>query len=706
MKIQKKGIGGAMLFLFVLAAPVFLTAAKSAPHNFLLITIDTLRADRLSCYDDRFADTPNIDTLAAKGLIFRRAFAHTPTTLPSHASILTGSTPLYHGIHENSQFILKEKYLTLAEHLQSAGYSTGAFVGAFPLDSRFGLNQGFDVYNDNYGSHGTQTFAYVERRAEIVVEQALAWLQQQSGPWFLWIHVYDPHQRYDPPEPFKSRYPSRPYEGEVAYVDTCLGKVFDYLDEAGMFGRTFIALTSDHGESLGDHGEKTHGYFAYNATLHVPLILVFPAVKPGRTDEYACHSDIFPTACDILGLDTPGEVQGVSLIPAARGKKLPERPIYFESLYPYYSRDWAPLRGIFAGKHKFIDLPIKELYDLNADFGELDNISSMGNYGKFAKSLHEYIQKNSAAEENSGSRTADPDMLRKLRSLGYLAGGSGSASRKSYTADDDLKTLLPLQAKLMDSMRAYDRADYAAAEKLLLEIKTERKDLTQAYAYLSEVYKQKGDMVSAVAVLEEGCRNNPEHYQLLQSLGITLVEAGESSRAIVILEQGLDIVDYDPELWNYLGVAHWHLGRYEEAETAYKKALQRDANYPVVYNNLGALYLSRSLKHKSSPDLRKAIENYTHAIELDPEYAEAYNGLGTAWGQAGRMKEAVSCWEKALSFEPGRPDSLFNLGLAYRAIGEKDNALDYLLHYKKIHYHHLALDEQKKLDGLLAELQR
>jgi arylsulfatase A-like enzyme/Flp pilus assembly protein TadD len=703
---KKKEIAAAVLFLLVMASPVFMTAAKSASYNFLLITIDTLRADRLSCYDDRFADTPNIDALAAKGLIFTRAFAHTPTTLPSHASILTGATPLYHGIHENSQFILTEKYLTLAEHVSSAGYSTGAFVGAFPLDSRFGLNQGFDVYDDNYGSHGTQTFAYVERRAEIVVERALEWLRRQSGPWFLWIHVYDPHQRYDPPEPFKSRYPGRHYEGEVAYTDHSLGKVFDYLDEAGMFGRTLIALTSDHGEALGDHGEKTHGYFAYNATLHVPLILVSPDIKPGRTAEYACHSDIFPTVCAILGLDTPGEVQGVSLVPAARGKELPERLIYFESLYPYYSRDWAPLRGLFSGKHKFIDLPITELYDLKLDFNEMNNISSKEKNGAYAKSLHEYIQKNSAPEENPRTRKADPDVLRKLRSLGYLGGGSGGSRRKSCTADDDLKTLLPFQAKLMDSMRAYDRADYAAAERLLMEIKAQRKDLTQAYAYLSEVYKQKGDMESAVAVLEEGCRNNPGHYQLLQSLGITLVEAGKSSRAIVMLEQGLDIVDYDPELWNYLGVAHWHLGRYEEAEAAYEKALQRDANYPVVYNNLGALYLSRALKHKSSQDLRKAIENYTHAIELDPEYAEAYNGLGTAWGQAGRLKEAVSCWEKALFLEPIRPDSLFNLGLAYRAIGERNKALDYLLRYKNTHFHHLAPDEQKKLEELLTELQR
>ena len=240
-------------------------STPEAPRNLLLVTIDTLRADRLSSYDGRFVQTPVLDGLARRGVRFSRAFAHTPTTLPSHTSILTGTLPLYHGVHDNGTFVLHDDQLTLAELLKERGYATAAFVGAYPLDSRFGLAQGFDRYDDDYRSLGAERLASVERKAEDVVEGALTWLRAQPGPWFLWVHCYDPHDPYEPPEPFRTRFAGRLYDGEVAYVDAALEPLFRHVRETGLLKSTLVVVTGDHGESLGDHGEKTHGYLAYNS---------------------------------------------------------------------------------------------------------------------------------------------------------------------------------------------------------------------------------------------------------------------------------------------------------------------------------------------------------------------------------------------------------------------------------------------------------
>ncbi len=250
--------------------------AEGQPTNLLLITIDTLRPDRLSCYSSPYLKTPNIDSLAEKGFLFSRAFAHTPTTLSSHTNILLGVTPLYHGVRANANFVVPKEFLTLAGHLKSYGYSTGAIVGGYPLDSKFGLTQGFDTYDDDFTGSGPKKSALLERKAEAVVDKALSWLKERPSPWFLWIHCYDPHDPYEPPAPFSVQYKKQPYDGEVAYVDFALGKLLSYLQEHKLFGSTLIVLTGDHGESLGQHGELTHGYLAYNTTLWIPLIIVAP----------------------------------------------------------------------------------------------------------------------------------------------------------------------------------------------------------------------------------------------------------------------------------------------------------------------------------------------------------------------------------------------------------------------------------------------
>ncbi|MBN2245707.1 MAG: sulfatase, partial [Candidatus Aminicenantes bacterium] len=293
-----------LFFLFTAQAfPLFSQKKNSSQLNLLLITIDTLRADRLSCYGSQNVTTPNIDSLADEGILFKQAYANTSTTLPSHTTILTGVTPLFHGVHDNSNFIVTDDLITLAEHLKKFGYATGAVVGAYPLDMRFGLNQGFDLYDDDYGNQDFQDPLYVERRAERVIDTAVEWLDGQTKPWFLWIHCFDPHFPYAAPDPFRTKYKDYPYNGEVAYVDFALEKIFSYLKTRDIQDETMIVFTSDHGESLGQHGEETHGYFAYNTSIWVPLIIYIPGAASIQVDQAVSHVDIFPTVCDALNVE-------------------------------------------------------------------------------------------------------------------------------------------------------------------------------------------------------------------------------------------------------------------------------------------------------------------------------------------------------------------------------------------------------------------
>ena len=309
-----------------------LAQKKQDAVNVLLISIDTIRPDRLGCYSTKYLRTPHIEALAARGVVFERAFAHTPLTLPSHTNILLGITPPFHGVRDNSKFRVREDFISLAEHLNEKGYSTGAFVGAFPLDSRFGLDQGFDVYDESYPSSSGTLLSFPERNAGQVIQAARDWLEKQCPPWFLFVHIWDPHVPYIPPPPFNETFKDDFYSGEVAYVDSELGKLLADLENRELTKRTLIILTGDHGESLGEHGELTHGYFAYNSTLWVPLIMAGPGINPGRTNEDVCHVDIFPSVCDLLEIDKPPFLQGVSLLPLMRGKKIEKRAIYFESL--------------------------------------------------------------------------------------------------------------------------------------------------------------------------------------------------------------------------------------------------------------------------------------------------------------------------------------------------------------------------------------
>jgi len=672
---------------------------KSRP-NVLLITIDTLRPDRLSCYDSPYLKTPNIDGLAQKGVLFSKAFAHNPMTLPSHANILLGLTPLVHGVHDNANFIVPKEFTNLAQWLKGKGYSTGAFVGAFPLDSRFGLTPGFDVYDDNYGSQGPNDLTFVERKAGVVVDLSLRWLDEQKGPWFLWLHCFDPHQPYDPPEPYRTRFKDNLYDGEVAYVDAALAKLFGFLREKKLDDRTLTVLTADHGESLGEHGEITHGYFAYNATLHVPLIISGPGLKPGRVSQNVSHIDIFPTVCDLVGIDKPASLQGRSLTPLVEGKNFPLRPIYFEALTAYYNRGWAPLKGYIEGHEKYMDSPVPELYDIDRDFHEQKNLATDANLGACRQKFEQLLKTQSAPAGVSARQKIDRETAEKLRSLGYISSPQAPA-KKTFTAKDDLKTLLPYHAKWMKAVAAYSKGQAEEGIALLKDIIAERKDFDLAYTYLANFYKKQLRLRDAVAVLLDAYQNNPSSFRIITTYGIFLVDAGRFDDAIAVLKKGLALIDFDPEVWNYLGVAYWSQGNYDEALKAYERALALDENYPYLINNLGSLHLSVYLKTQQPEALGKAVEEFKRAVVLDPRYASAYNGLGAALKMAGDPDGAIENWKKAVELKPDYDFPLYNLGLAYLAKGEKDLALGYFRKYKEKFYAGLPPKEKEKLDALI-----
>ncbi len=700
-----------MLILFLLGiifAPPSMRSLANAEEkqNFLLITIDTLRADRLSCYGSRYPMTPNIDRLRERGVLFSRAFANTSTTLPSHANILLGTTPNHHGVHENLNFIVSEDLLTLAEHLKNNGYSTGAFVGAYPLDSRFGLSQGFDSYDDEYSRIHSVNLSSLERKAEHVTEAAIEWLIARKSPWFLWIHCWDPHTPYDPPEPFKTQYKDHLYEGEVAYVDMVLGKFFDHMKDRNLSDSTLIVFTGDHGESLGQHGEETHGFFAYNSSLWIPLIISSPETGPGRVDGYVSHVDIFPTVCDILGIAKPSFLQGTSLFPAMKGKKLPERPVYFESLYPYFSRGWAPLKGYIFEKIKFIDSPVPEIYDLNDDFDELNNLADRERISPFRSKLDNIIQTLTPSERIEAARKVDDETRRKLASLGYVSSVS-TPQKKDFGVQDDVKVLLPYFNKAGQGLKLYKEGQKEAGIKLLKEILEERKDIDMAYKNLASMYEETGDLKEAIDILEQGLHSLPANYEIFAEYLRVLVAAEQYDKTIVSFEKmNLREVEYDPEIWNNLGTAYAKTGNFEKAIEVFETGLSLDDRHPELYNNLANACYSHGLQSKDPYTYSRCFEYYKKAIELDPGYPAPYYGLGHAYRQEGNLSGAIYCWEKALEADPDFSQAHSDLALAYFYSGNKSKALDLLSDYKKRYYHLMAPAEKEKLDALIEQCQK
>jgi arylsulfatase A-like enzyme/Tfp pilus assembly protein PilF len=679
---------------------------KNADKNVLLITIDTLRADRLGCYGSVHSKTPYIDALAARSVLFARAFAHTSTTLPSHTNILLGTTPLYHGVHDNYNFKVGEEYVTLAEYLKGEGYSTGAFIGAFPLDSRFGLSQGFDFYDGDFGLTASGRVKETERRAETVIEKALSWLDRQVSPWFLWVHCYDPHDPYEPPEPYASRYAGSPYDGEVAYVDSALERLFQYLERKGFFDDTVIVFTGDHGESLGEHGETTHGAFAYNSTIWIPLFVFVPGIKPLTVPQNVSHIDIFPTICDALKMEKPSFLQGVSLLPAMKGRKLRKRSLYFESLLPYYDLGWAPIRGFIQGSEKFIDSPIPELYDLEKDFDETDNIAPQNNLDDRRKQLDQILRTQESEGGAKAQRGIDREALEKLKSLGYI-GDSFGQREKIFSAEEDVKVLLPYHNRAGDALKLWKEGKAEEGIRRLQEVIKEKNGISSAYSNLATIFRAQGKLESAIQVLRAGLESIPESYMIFSSLMDYLFEAGRWNEVIGAFEgQSFKQFDFDPVVWNMVGAAYSNIGDFEKALQFCERAVSIDGKFTLSYTNLGRIHFNIFNRTTSPEALQEALLNYNKALELDPKIAGAHDGLGLIYMYQGNYAEAIDHLERAIRLQPGLDHVLYNLGLAYLKTGDKAKALSCFERFKKSQsFRNLSAVEKKRVEDYILQCQ-
>lgn len=633
-----------------------------ATDNILLITIDTLRADALGFAGNPEAVTPLLDRLAAQGVVYDNAHAHAVVTLPSHASILTGLHPYEHGIRNNSGFVLPERIPTAATLLAAKGFTTAAFVAAFPLDARFGLARGFDVYDDRYpeGSHAAENaFTMAERRGDEVVEAALEWWRAHAGERrFLWVHLFDPHAPYRPPEPFASRFAGRPYHGEVAAVDSFLAPLLEPHLE-GKEESTLIVFTADHGEGLGDHGEATHGLFAYEPTLRVPLVLWAPGLDSAESDVWARHVDLLPTMLEAAAVDAAVELPGRSLFGGATA----ERTTYFEALSPNLDRGWAPLRGTITDGHKLISLPLPELYDLEADPVESRNL--FDEERERARRVARLLPEESVWPPRGGAVSAEEE--RALRSLGYL--GGGAPPKAEYTAEDDPKNLVALDRKVHQVIDLFQRRRLSEAVKLGREVVRERPEMGLGYYYLSQVLLEEGRLSEALEVMLEAHRREVATDALLRQLALTLAETGRASEAVPIItpiaERG------DPDTLNALGTVLSEAGRQAEAEEALRRVLAVDPGNPVAHEQLALVALRRQ-------DWGEAERWARRALDVHQSLPLAWNYLGVALYNQVRPRDALVAWQRALEQDPRLWDALFNVAVVSREIGEVDQAREAL----------------------------
>ncbi|MGE5813555.1 MAG: sulfatase, partial [Acidobacteriota bacterium] len=349
--------------------------------NLLLVTLDTTRADRIGAYGAPDAGTPNLDRLASEGAVFTHATTAAPLTLPAHSSIFTGRFPPVHGVRDNGGFFLDPKQQTLAETLQQNGFETGGFVGAYVLDSKWGVNQGFKKYFDDFDltKYKAISLGAIQRPGNEVVDEALKWLDGASrSRFFAWVHLYDAHTPYEPPEPFASRFAGRPYQGEISFADSQVGRLVSFLEERDLLEKTVIVVVGDHGESLGDHGESGHGFFVYESVMHVPMIVRAPytLTRGRRITDPVRTVDILPTALDLLGVRAKlPPIDGVSIVPLLAGaRREMDLEAYAEALYPLHHFGWSDLRALREGRYKVIAAPRPELYDLESDPKETRNL--------------------------------------------------------------------------------------------------------------------------------------------------------------------------------------------------------------------------------------------------------------------------------------------------------------------------------------------
>ncbi len=646
--------------------------------NVLLVTIDTLRWDRLGCYGYGGGTSPVLDALARGGTRFETAIAQAPLTAPSHASILTGLTPLRHGVRDNGAFVLPDTLPTLASRLKAAGYATAAFVSGFPLDHRFGFASGFDTYDDRLprGAPAARR-SYSERRADATTNQVLAWLgEQRAGrssqdggpgrPWFMWVHYFDPHAAYEPPEEFATRFPDRPYDGEVAFVDAQLGRLFQQLDQRGDTANTLVLVTADHGESLGEHDEETHGVFLYDATLRVPFIVAGPGVRDRQVAPVVAQGvDVMPTLLDLAGVALPGHLDGRSLRVALEGGALGDEPVYVESLMAQRSLGWAPLHGLRSAAWKYIDAPQPELYDLEDDPGERRN--RIGDQPERASSMARQLDAQMRASATpTAAGTRDRETAERLRALGYLGSASGAGAKPSGR---DPKDGIQLINRLERGV-AQAKVDPDLAVRMLQSVLAEDPNITLARRSLALAFVELRQYAAAIVQLRrlqaDGAADADDLLVLSEALRVT----GKTDEARTLLAEAarLDPRSPEPALTEARVLRAEH--KLAEAKAAYQRVLAMAPGNPEALVGLGDLALEAG-------DPMEAGSYFERARARDPEDGVAALRLAVVRAREGRFDEALPLFEQVVQQSPTDVDALAGLAASLARTGQPAAAVPY-----------------------------
>lgn len=653
-----------------------------APANLILVTLDTVRADRLGSYGYGSAETPWLDRLAREGVRFEQASSQVPLTLPSHATMLSGLLPPHHGLRNNGIGTFPDGPATLATLLAGEGYRTGAFVGAFVLDGRFGLGRGFEVYDDDVvRDPGAGTALEAERPGREVMDRALAWLgpEENRKPFFLWIHLYDAHAPYTPPAPWPDRHPGRPYDGEISAVDEQVGRLLQELERRGLADSTLVAVTADHGEGLGDHGEQTHGLLLYEPTLRVPLLLRGPGLSAGTVVRTPVGLvDLAPTLAGLLGRSLPAPagrpLDGRDLSAALReGDEPAPADVYAETRYPAVF-GWSPLAALRRRDLKYIAAPRPEIYDLAQDPGETKDLSDRSDRSDqsdqsdlkagFAARLAEI----EAGAVEAPRSAPDAETRARLAALGYAAGGGAPPPPPR-----DLSTA-PDPRRMADLFQRYERAhnqlkggEVGPALAALEELVGADPRNPVFRGELARAFREQGELDRAVPLYRQAAEDAPDNPEAWYNLAATLQEAGRPAEARDALKHALHLDPARPEAHNTLALALLAEGRPEEALRELQAAVALDARDALALNNLGNVL--RGLGR-----LDEAEQAYRRAADAAPRYADPWNGLGTLEVERDRPAAALSLFDRALTLAPSYHEVRLNRGIALEMSGEREAA--------------------------------
>jgi choline-sulfatase len=651
----------------------------STARHFVLVTIDTLRADRVGVYSGVDL-TPRLDRIAREGAYAANAMTHAPLTRPAHATLLSGLLPWELGIRDNLAPAELPSSPLLAEILKGAGFRTGAFVSSIVLDRRGGFGRGFDRYDDEFPkTESSDLLNTLQKPGAETLRSALAWLENQRGAdrIYLWLHLYEPHDPYEPPEPYAARYRDRPYDGEVAYTDALVGQLDEALERPGLKSQTLLAVASDHGEGLGDHQETLHGFFVYQTTLAVPLILRGPGiVGGGRIDANVGLVDVLPTALDLLGVAIPRGFQpaGTSLAAALRGGPgpTPDSPQYAESLVPLLHFGWSDLRVLRRGSWKYVLAPKPELFDLAADPQEQRNLAAEqpARAAALRGTLATLLEQERRSVKAATVGTLPADLRERLGALGYISGNPSTTATPGADPKDKILEFRRANQSMRDGIVALNRRDYAAASRAFADLIGSGIESFEAHLYLARSLAAMKRPDRAATHFEEASRRAPRLEEAWTGWADARLAMGEPDAALAIVRDGRKQNPGSPTLAVLEGDLCLRLRRPEEAMAAFEAALPLLPGDATIRQRIGEL-------RRDLGQIDAALASLRDAVAVDPANAPAWNALGMTLGGNGHLDEAIEAFRKAIARDGTDHRYFFNLGLALVRQGRGREARPY-----------------------------